>query len=83
MADQITHTFKMIDESLDVIGLSKNAKNSVYKLLAAILNLGNIQIEESSSGLCVSDASKKFLDNVATLTNLTTLNLKNCYSHVL
>lgn len=66
----------MIDKSLNLIGLSKDAKFSVYKLLAAILNLGNIEFVESSNGLCVSDASKRFLNNVATLTKLTSIDLE-------
>lgn len=66
----------MIDKSLDLMGFSKGAKNSIYKILAVILNIGNIQINETNGNLCVSDTSKKFVDNVAALTNIKSFDLE-------
>lgn len=68
--------FEMIDKSLDLGGFTKETKNDVYKILAVILNLGNIDIKESNGCMSVSEQSKKFIDSVAALANLTTFDLE-------
>lgn len=74
------HNFKMIETSLNVIGITKEARNMVYMHLAMILNLGNIHFSETdvsdANDLCISDVSMKYLDNVAGLSNINSLELK-------
>lgn len=74
------HSFDIIDKSLNTIGMTMEARCVIYKLLAAVLNIGNIQILEETDkngDLSVSDGSKKYLDNVATLLNLETSEFEN------
>lgn len=74
----ITMNYEMIDKSLNTIGMSTEARYIVYKLLSAILNISNIQIEESDNNgeLYVSNVSKKCLNNVASSLDVTSLELE-------
>lgn len=74
---KLVYNFEVINESLDLVGLSRETRIAVYKILAVILNMGNIQIAETESGcLSVSSTSEKFLDNVATLANIPKIELQ-------
>lgn len=55
------------------------ARCVVYKVLAAILNISNIQIKEADKNgdLCVSDVSKKSLEDTAALLNISSEELAN------
>lgn len=75
----INQNFVMTERSLNTIGMTMEARCAIYRLLAAILNIGNIKIDETGKNgdLCVSDGSKKYLDNVAVLLNQESSELTN------
>lgn len=43
------YTFDELDQSLNFIGLTENAKDSIYNVLAAILHLCNLEFHEDFS----------------------------------
>lgn len=53
-------------------------KNKIYRILSAIINLGNIQFETTSNenSCYVTAESQRFLDNVATLLCVNKLELE-------
>lgn len=60
--------FEAVDRALSSIGVSSDERMRVYRILAAILHLGNIIFEETSNGKCriVADTRIHF-ENVARL----------------
>lgn len=69
-----------MDESLSKFGLSTSDKNKIYKILSAILNLGNIEFETSISNeesCVIKDESHLFLNNAATLLRIENSELGN------
>lgn len=60
--------FEAVDKSLHNVGLSKNDRMRIFKILAAILHLGNIELEENTDGKCqISDSSTGHFENAARL----------------
>lgn len=60
--------FDFINNNLDHLGIRENDKTSIYFILSAILNLGNIQFESDdiNNDRCfVTNESHKFLSNAA------------------
>lgn len=64
--------FKFIDNSLTVLGFTVEQKAVVYKSVSAILNIGNIQFEETDivGGCSVNSKSRHFLFTAAAMLNL-------------
>lgn len=58
--------FHATEQSMDSIGISSDEKISLFKICAAILNLGNIEFGHASSeGSCISPQSEEFFAWVA------------------
>lgn len=55
----MSENFARIDHILSILGIAKNEKNAIYKLLAAILHLGNIQFEATDSGAQVIESTEE------------------------
>lgn len=74
----LNQKFEVINSSLDAIGMTKESQKNVYRFLAVILNISNIDFDESESNgaLSISDSSMKFLKNVAALINADLSELK-------
>lgn len=68
-----------MDSCLDRFDFSTSSKHSVYMVLSAILNLGNIQFDESSdfNGCFIMSHSRIFLCNVAALLNANEADLED------
>lgn len=64
--------FKLIDKELSQIGIPYNRKIHYYKILAAILHLGNVIFQEDSiSGKCrISQSTKPHTEIAVTLLNI-------------
>ncbi|XP_031625659.1 myosin heavy chain 95F-like [Contarinia nasturtii] len=74
--------FNAIDTSLHSFGLTRDEINSVYMVLSAILNLGNIQFEANEDESCyITSVSECFLDNSAHLLNIDTFQLKDALTN--
>lgn len=58
--------------------MTKESQKNVYRFLAVILKISNIDFDESESNgaLSISDSSMKFLKNVAALINADLSELK-------
>lgn len=69
IVDTVSNNFHLVDENLSAFGFSTNNKKHVYKVLSAILNLGNIRFEPSNNdeGISIEIKSRSFLCNAATL----------------
>lgn len=61
-----------MDKALERIGISHNERHRIYKILAAILHLGNVEIEdEIGSDKCkISEQSRKHLKCAAILLDI-------------
>lgn len=69
-----------MDDGLSKFGLTTGDKNIIYKILSAILNLGNIKFETSISNedsCIIKDESDLFLNNAATLLRVENSELEN------
>lgn len=65
--------FNELNVNLEASGITEGKKLTIYSILSAILNLGNIKFEISESsdeGCFVSEETRKFLNNAATLLNI-------------
>lgn len=64
--------FNTINNSLTVLGFTKDQKAHIYKILSAILNIGNIQFEETGidDGCSVKAESRDFLLTAAAMLNI-------------
>lgn len=68
--------FDELDQSLNLMGLTENVKNSMYSVLAAILHLCNLEFhEDSSQNAKISDDAP--LSTVARLLALDPEELRN------
>lgn len=59
--------FEVIDSTLNQFGLLKEQKIALYKVIAAILHLGNVDFQDHDEGCQVIEAEKKSLNNAANL----------------
>lgn len=68
----ISENLETVDRALESVGISHEERNRIYKILAAILHLGNVDIEEEiSSEKCkISELSKIHLKHTAKLLNI-------------
>lgn len=69
------YSFSELDHALSGMGYSNEGKQKIFKLVAAILHLGNISFQEKvdKSGTCqITDDSKCYLQNAADLIEITT-----------
>lgn len=72
-------SFKRLDEKLSTFGLTKNDKNSIYMIVSAILNLGNVEFDENTNdnSTSITIESRKFLYNSAALLKVTESELED------
>lgn len=68
------HNFTMMNGALESIGLSQKEIMEIYKILAAILHIGNIHFEEESETgkLGISNHTRIHLDYACQLINVAT-----------
>lgn len=61
--------FKRLDEKFRNFGITKDQQNTIYMVLSAILNLGNIKFDESpADNTCrIQNDSKKFICSISAL----------------
>lgn len=66
------HNFAKLNGALKNIGLNQNETKEIYKVLAAILHIGNIIFEEKSTTgeLGISDGTRIHLDYACQLLNV-------------
>lgn len=70
--------FEKIDTSLTTFGLGKEMKTRIYKVLAAILYLGNTKFEDAGDdSIRLSDDSQAVCDHVANLLSLDPTELRS------
>lgn len=64
--------FELLEKNLSILGFTIQDKKSIYSVLSAILNLGNIEFEtvHSSESCVIQIDSRKYLCNAAALLNL-------------
>lgn len=76
--NQTFNDYNRLDIALSNIGFSHESKMIIYRLCAAILHLGNIELEEDSDEKClIPESSLVFLQRVANLLSLNENVLKN------
>lgn len=67
----IAQDLEALDKELTCIGTSHVERIQIYKILAAILHLGNIEIEETNSGESqISETSRIHLKHMSNLLNI-------------
>lgn len=73
------NSFKDLDEKLSSFGLTKINKNTIYMIVSAILNLGNIEFDErpTDNTSCIKNDSRKFLCSAAALLKITESELED------
>lgn len=80
------YSFDAVDLALSQLGFTERKKLAVYKLIASILHLGNIEVEENSdNNICnLKDASKIWLESSAELLQVDAETLKQAlfYCHL-
>lgn len=70
--------FQLVDTNLEAFGFTKDKKIAVFRVLSAILNLGNIRFQNTTYDSCFIQATtKECLDNAATLLNVDKLALES------
>lgn len=63
--------FSTLDTALSTLGLSPDSKGLIYKLVAAIIHLKEIQFEAENDYVCyIKDSSKQFLNHASSLLNI-------------
>lgn len=69
---KIPEKFEIVDVALTCAGISDKQKLEIYKILAAILHLGNVFLEENiSTGKCqISELTKIHFESAAHLLNI-------------
>lgn len=71
-------SFTKIDDCFSIFGLDITKRRQVYKIIAAILHLGNISFEESTDNTCeISKDSHTSCRNAAELLSLGTKDLQS------
>ena len=40
--------FKRMDQAMDAVGITTNTKLDIYRIIAAVLHLGNVNFEENT-----------------------------------
>lgn len=76
MVHETEQTFEYLNEALSNIGYSDEEKHQIFKLIASILHLGNIKIEQNGSECVVPVTSHQSLKNASLLMNVSTEELK-------
>jgi len=61
---------KEMDESMTGCGLSDEEKASVYRVSAAVLHMGNVELEEAGDGTKITDGTKANLSGIAAMLGL-------------
>lgn len=78
--------FLLVDNKLTALGFTLLDKQTIYMVLAAILNLGNIDFEENNNDGCfIRTESLKFLCSIAALLKIDESELKDaliCHTRV-
>lgn len=63
----IKKKFDVIDSTLTQFGLFEDQKLALYKVIASILHLGNVDFHDQSEGCQIIETEKKSLQNAANL----------------
>eukprot|EP00794_Sanderia_malayensis_P000402 gene402-1036_t len=68
--DDVTD-FKRMDQAMDAVGITMETKMDIYRIVAAVLHLGNVNFEENTKdkkgGSQVAESSEVVVRDVATL----------------
>lgn len=60
----------MLDNSLTIFGLNPEKKHRIYKIVSAILCIGNIKFKSTDGGVQISNDSEAVCDHAAQLLSL-------------
>lgn len=67
-----------MDDKLDKLGFTARNKDSIYKVLSSILNLGNIEFDSSKDGdVVIKTDSREFLRRAAILLDISESDLED------
>lgn len=71
--------FDLLDNSLSKLKFTADNKRTIYIILSAILNLGNVRFTSTTNddSCCISIESRKFLYNAASLMNVNEIELES------
>lgn len=72
-----SYSFSELDTALSTFGICAVSRELIYKYVAAILHLGEIQFDDCNNYAHVSNSSESFLDNAAELLNIDKYQLKD------
>lgn len=73
-----SNKFLRIENNLSLLGFSEQKRKTIYKILSAILNLGNIQFDElTNNGSTIKIDSRKFLCFSAALLGIDEIELED------
>lgn len=76
------YSFNAVDSALSQLGFTEQMKFVVYKLLAAILHLGNIELEEDCNDIGrLKDSSTIWFESCAELLQVDAKTLKQALFH--
>lgn len=64
--------FEVIDSTLTQFGLLEEQKIALYKVIAVIFHLGNVDFQDHSEGCQIIETGKKSLHNAANLLGIDT-----------
>lgn len=79
---QLQGAFEELDKSLAKLDLSESARFEMYKLVAAVLHLGNILFEENSNNGCgLTTDTAQSLEAVADLAGININKLRKELTH--
>lgn len=82
MSLEKSNTFDFFIANLDKLGFTDDQKNSIYFILSAILNLGNIQFQNDDSSCFTTNETKMFLSNAAFCLGIDKLDLEDALTNV-
>lgn len=72
------NNFIIVDENMSALGFSTERKQTIYMVLSAIMNLGNIQFDTlADDSICIKIDSRQFLCNAAALLKLDEMQLED------
>lgn len=75
----MTDNFKRVDQVLTSLKLSEEERTIIYKYIAAILHLSNIEFESTDTGTNFSESTKEHVFIAAKLLNIKSENLEKVF----
>lgn len=74
----LRNKFDLVDSNLSMLGFTASIKNTIFMVLSAILNLGNIRFGTTNNdGCAIEIESRNYLANAAALLNVNELELED------